>query len=146
MMVLFFTLTFHLTTLHHNTNVFNAFTIWNSVKLISGCFFCGCTVHNMGLSLVSLFYNFPDKCSSFQIYVCYIEPEVSVNICTGVIWRMKVFQSEIKWAYRILLENLQIVHFYQVSICQQIYFWFHPWFAEHQICYSDVNKVGSSCH
>lgn len=48
--------------------------------------------------------------------------QVSVNICTGVILRMKVFQSEIKLAYRIPLGNLQIVHFYQVSMCLQIYF------------------------
>lgn len=53
----------------------------------------------MGVSLV---YNFSDTCASVQIYVCYTEQEVSVNICPDVIWRMKVFQSKIKWAYRIL--------------------------------------------
>lgn len=86
----FFTLTFHLTILHHDTKCIYDLEVLNTFLV---AFFCGCTVHNMGVSLV---YNFSDTCASVQIYVCYTEQEVSVNICPDVIWRMKVFQSKIK--------------------------------------------------
>lgn len=135
MMVLFFTQAFHHTILYHDTNrqciKFNAFTIWKSVKRISCCFF----VVPLYTTWACYFTIFHKHALHFKSpYVTLNRKyQVSVNICTGVIWRMKVFQSEIKWAYRIPLGNLQIVHFYQVSICLQIYFWFHPLFAKHQI-------------